>query len=98
MIPFLLAGLVIIAMTGIFLFAEEGYKLCSIFGIIPLFCLALYMELCINYCHLYPVDYTVEQTSNKIYILTEYGNFESDKILDFHEWTQNKQGYLIKKI
>ena len=42
-----------------------------------------------------PIEYTTESTSFKIFVRTSDNRmFESDKKLDFEEWSQNKLGFI----
>ena len=45
----------------------------------------------------YPVEYTTEAITSKIFVHTKYGEFESDKKVDFDNWTKNLPGYIIQK-
>ena len=44
----------------------------------------------------YPVEYTTESITSKIFVHTKYGEFESDKKVDFDNWTKNLPGYIIQ--
>lgn len=41
-----------------------------------------------------PVPYTVESTSFKVFAITDKKVFDSDKKIDFHNWTLGKEGYI----
>lgn len=54
------------------------------------------MDFNIQQYKLYPVDYTVVKTPVKIIVVTDYGTFESDKLIDNENWSKNSTGYIIK--
>jgi hypothetical protein len=41
-----------------------------------------------------PIVYKAESTSFKVFAITDEKVFESDKKIDFHNWTSGKEGYL----
>lgn len=41
-----------------------------------------------------PVIYKAETTTFKVFVITDKRVFESDKKVDFDNWTQGKEGYL----
>jgi hypothetical protein len=47
-----------------------------------------------RYTKYYPVEYTTESTSFKVFVHTQYGEFESDKKINCDEFVQNKPGFI----
>jgi len=41
-----------------------------------------------------PTEYTVESTSFKVFVKTPDALYESERKIDFDEWTQNKPGFI----
>lgn len=97
MIPIILLSLLVLLALTIFIWAPGETKLGGLIFVIPIIGVCGYMDTSIKSYKLYPVSYTIEQTSVKIFSITDYGVFESDKMIDFEKWTQSdKQGYIIK--
>jgi len=44
----------------------------------------------------WPVEYNTESVTSKIFVHTKYGDFESDKKIDFDNWSKNLPGYIIQ--
>ena len=44
----------------------------------------------------WPVEYTTESITSKIFVHTKYGEFESDKKIDYDNWSKNLPGYIIQ--
>ena len=45
----------------------------------------------------WPVEYTTESITSKIFVHTKYGEFESDKKIDYDNWSRNLPGYIIQE-
>ena len=99
--PIILPIFVIIFVLGLLIYGiwydDDDYIACSFIGIIPI---ALTMLIsCVGYWQTkeYPVEYTTESITSKIFIHTKYGEYESDKKVDFDNWTKNYHGIIVQE-
>ena len=96
MIALLVITTLILIFITLLIVLKEEMKLFSLLVLLLLVIACAAMDLNIQQYKLYPVDYTVVKTPVKIIVVTDYGTFESDKLIDNENWSKNSTWYIIK--
>jgi hypothetical protein len=93
-ILFLLLTLFLIAIPIDIYLSDWDNKGWSMILVVPILFCTLYCFTDIGYVEYEPTDYNVETTSFKVFAKTPDALYESERKIDFDEWTQNKPGFI----
>lgn len=96
MIALLVITTLILIFITLLIVLKEEMKPFSFLVLILLVISCTALDLNIQQYKLYPVDYTFVKTPVKVIVVTDYGTFESDKLIDSEKWSKNNPGYIIK--